>query len=57
MFTLKFDTDNDAFRGSPEAEIAHILREIAEKIEVAGLDEGAVYDSNGNRIGEWRYTS
>jgi hypothetical protein len=56
LFTLKFDTKNAAFDdGGTEAETVRILREIAEKIE-AGIDDGAVYDVNGNRVGDFRLT-
>jgi hypothetical protein len=53
MFSLKFDTDNAAFRdGDFSTEIARVVRTVAEKIE-AGIIDGAVYDLNGNRIGEF----
>jgi hypothetical protein len=51
MFTLKFDTDNVAF--DPESiEVARILRDIARKVE-AGWTSWAIWDANGNRVGEW----
>lgn len=53
MFTLSFKTDNAAFDDDPTPEIARILREIAQKVD-AGIDEGAVYDINGNRIGDFK---
>lgn len=53
-FNLDFDMDNAAFEGdAAEGEVARILRNIAEKIEIAGLTEGAVYDINGNRVGAY----
>lgn len=53
MFTLKLETDNDAFAGSVESErneIARILRDVADRME-AGRFTRSIYDLNGNRIG------
>ena len=51
--TVKFDTGNAAFDGgNGPAEAARALRIIAGKVE-SGQDGGSVFDSNGNRIGEW----
>jgi hypothetical protein len=59
MFTLKFETENEAFTDQGEetdearlAESARILREIADKME-AGTDGGTIFDVNGNKIGQW----
>jgi len=55
-FELSFDTDNDAFTdGNGSAEVARILRALATRIEANSGDsfDGAVYDVNGNRIGNF----
>jgi hypothetical protein len=53
VFSLSFDTDNDAFAGDPAPETVRILREAATTIE-RGSHEAAVYDINGNRVGGFR---
>jgi len=57
MFKLVFDTKNAAFEDST-AEIARILRELAEKAEQGHAPgpedgDGVVRDINGNAIGRW----
>lgn len=55
MFTLKIKTGNAAFQDAGDdgkAEVARILREIADKLE-NGQEGGACMDGNGNRVGEW----
>ena len=54
MFTLQFTTDNAAFEDCPEAEIARILRNIADRVD-QGSDEGVAMDANGNRVGTWSW--
>lgn len=52
-FTLTFDMGNAAFSdGNAPEECARILRIIAGKAS-SGQDEGMVWDSNGNRCGQW----
>lgn len=54
-FTLEIDTDNDAFALSladAAQSLAHVLRETARRVE-AGLIEGPIRDTNGNRIGRF----
>lgn len=54
MFHVKFDTDNAAFAdGDCIHEIARILRDVTSRLE-AGNPEGSIYDSNGNKVGEYR---
>lgn len=49
MFKLEFATDNAAFE-VPFAEIARILRDVAERIE-RGAVSAPVRDINGNTVG------
>lgn len=62
MFKLEITTANAAFdeiEGDAGAEVARILRELAERVE-SGLptgDTATVRDANGNAVGEWRYQS
>lgn len=45
--------DNAAFQdGNKQAEVARILRKVAEKVE-AGEDSGPCMDINGNKVGTW----
>lgn len=52
-FVMTFTTTNAAFSGGdgPE-ECARILRKIADKVS-AGDESGAIFDINGNSIGQW----
>jgi hypothetical protein len=53
---VSLQSDNDAFSRFPEQEIARILRELADAIELEGL-EGRVFrlrDINGNTVGTAR---
>jgi DNA-binding ferritin-like protein (Dps family) len=64
-FTLKIETDNAAFSdddtdyGSEEsanakrAEVARILREVADLLDNGSQEGAGVYDVNGNRVGKW----
>jgi hypothetical protein len=56
MFTLSFDTDNAAFEDDPRPEIAHILRELADKVwQWEGYTKHQnIRDINGNVIGTWK---
>lgn len=54
-FHLYIDTDNDAFTPEPNAELARILRAIADKVE-GGEWLGqflTVFDANGNDVGRY----
>lgn len=47
------DMGNAAFAdGNRPAEVARILREVADKID-AGRTDGVVIDINGNTVGRW----
>jgi hypothetical protein len=50
---MTFDTGNAAFdNGNGPDEAARALRIVMGKVS-SGQDSGSVFDSNGNRIGEW----
>ena len=53
--TITIDCDNDAFCDDHSGtEAARILRHVAQQIDGSDLaeGEGALYDINGNRVGE-----
>jgi hypothetical protein len=56
MFKLSFDTDNAAFVGAPEREVARILRSLASHVEAWDGDTRYhnIRDRNGNTIGTWK---
>ena len=56
MFQMKIDTDNAAFEDDPGAEVARILRGVADKVEqgVASGHFQTAFDVNGNDIGRWK---
>jgi hypothetical protein len=54
--TIKIDMDNAAF-DAPDAELARILRELADKLETMKLvGVTPLRDINGNRVGELKVT-
>ena len=54
MLTVKLNTENDAFGdGNGGAEIARILRRLADAIEDGSSGPGTLNDANGNRVGSW----
>lgn len=57
MFTLSINTDNAAFEDDRGAEVARILRMIADEVE-GGVDRDSGHDGNGrdingNTVGKW----
>jgi hypothetical protein len=54
--TISIGTGNDAFQDSPTTEIARILRELADTFERDGIPPNAIYDLNGNFVGEVKIT-
>jgi|APSaa5957512535_1039671.scaffolds.fasta_scaffold99102_4 hypothetical protein len=50
MITITLNTDNDAFAGYGEKQVARILRDLADSVEV-GIPADYLYDINGNRCG------
>ena len=56
-FKLSICTDNAAFEGDENAEVARILRGLADRLEGASPDEYyPLRDVNGNKVGEAQYT-
>jgi len=56
VFTLRIDTDNDAFSADEgRDEVARILRNLAEILWTKGPgdDTGLLRDVNGNTVGTW----
>ena len=54
MFTLKINTDNDAFADYPSVELADLLRKVAVRLEGAA-NSGTIRDVNGNNVGHFEY--
>ena len=50
MLRVQIDTDNDAFAGDGEQEVARLLRKVAKRVE-GGEFDGVIVDINGNRCG------
>lgn len=51
MFSLTIATDNDAFADGAAAEVARILRDVADKLGDTGVTSGVCRDVNGNTVG------
>ena len=54
-FKLEFECDNAAFSWEgrfDESEVAGIIQSVANRVR-AGITEGLVHDSNGNKVGSW----
>ena len=57
MFTLTLHTDHAAFEGGQRTlEIARILRTLASRLLLQGLEDSTITDSNGNTVGTVVYT-
>lgn len=52
MLRVRIDTDNDAFAGAGEQEVARLLRVVARRVEEGHMD-GVICDINGNRCGSF----
>lgn len=58
-FSLEMDLDNAAFADDPGAEVARILRDIADKVTrgqgftIGDATGTPIRDANGNRVGTW----
>ncbi len=53
-FSLTIQCDNAAFEHDPGLEVAYILRRLAHRAEAEGLealDNAALWDENGNKVG------
>tara|TARA_R110000765_G_scaffold391304_1_gene484111 strand:- start:11 stop:205 length:195 start_codon:yes stop_codon:yes gene_type:complete len=61
MFTLKINTDNDAFADYPSIELADLLRKVAVRLEEGAANggttsySGTIRDGNGNNVGHFEY--
>lgn len=51
-FRILFKIDNDAFVDGRDAEIARILRDVADRLD-EGQSGGNVRDYNGNTVGDF----
>ncbi|WKV22110.1 hypothetical protein Phage2-1_00110 [Achromobacter phage 2-1] len=50
---LEIEGGNAAFEDEPQREVARILRDLAERIELTGLPSYVpLFDVNGNRVGK-----
>ncbi len=49
--TITIDTGNAAFDDAPAREIANILRDLAQRIQIDGLPPSFLRDTNGNTCG------
>lgn len=60
-FTIRVDTDSAAFIDNGGAELARILRRIADDVDsitipiAATIKTQRIVDVNGNRVGGWRW--
>ena len=54
-FKVEIESGNAAFESFADKETARILRELADRIENTGDNEGVCRDINGNRVGEWSF--
>lgn len=60
-FTLNIETSNEAFTADPGAEIARIMRLVADSLALSdiplnGDERRPVRDINGSIVGRWEYT-
>jgi len=56
-FRLRIATGNAAFAdGNRNYQLARILRVIATDLELHNVPKAIIRDSNGNSVGEWRFT-
>jgi hypothetical protein len=56
MLTIEIETGNEAFAdGKEAAELARILQSVARRLDIGVDINGAIYDSNGNRVGYCEY--
>lgn len=56
MLKIEFETENDAFQDdNHRALVASLIIDIARDILDLRMDEGKIFDPNGNSIGKWSY--
>jgi len=57
IYRISIDLDNAAFEAQEGAEVARILRELAEECEEGGVAENlTLRDVNGNTVGQAKRT-
>lgn len=56
-FTVEIQSGYDAVASRPEYEVARLLREVADKIQHGVRRAGPLYDSDGNRAGQFYFTN
>lgn len=54
-FTLEMNVDNAAFAEDRAGEVGRCLQQVARNVARGTAPSQAIYDSNGNRIGEWGF--
>lgn len=52
--TIKINTDSESFEADAEAEVTRILRALAARIDLEGIDIFALRDINGDIVGSCR---
>lgn len=50
-YTIRINLENDAIVENMSAEVAKILRDLADKVESVSCLTCRLYDSNGNQVG------
>jgi len=54
-FLLTISTSNDAFSTNSNAELSHILRDLADKLDAGYTQFPILLDSNGNNVGSAKF--
>ena len=52
-FTLDINCGSESFCEDPSGQFSSIFRAVSRQID-SGQEDGAVVDTNGNTIGQWR---
>jgi len=52
---INIEMDNAAFDADPQAELARILHDLADRMADGINDVTRIFDANGNRIGQAEY--
>jgi len=51
-YTIRIECDNAAFDDDPSVEVVRILRRLADRLEINGLEDVRLMDFNGNHVGD-----